>query len=55
MSWHLQTFVQWFFQFESLVPAIVVTVVSGLLFACGIGAICAPCKEKDSFFHRHVC
>jgi hypothetical protein len=54
MSWHLEDFVPWFFQFESYVPAIVVTVIAALLFACGIGAVCAPCKEKDEFFHRHV-
>jgi hypothetical protein len=47
--------VEWFFQFESYVPAIVVTAVAALFFACGIGACCAPCKEKDDFFHRHVC
>lgn len=54
MAWNLQTFAQWFFEFESYVPAIVVTVAAALLFACAIGALCAPCREKDEFFHRHV-
>ena len=51
---NLHTFAQWFFAFESYVPAIVVTVGAALLFACAIGAACSPCKEKDEFFHRQV-
>lgn len=54
MSLDLSTFVQWFFAFESCVPAIVVTVGAALLFVCAIGANCAPCREKDEFFHRQV-
>jgi hypothetical protein len=53
-SVHLHTFVRWFFQFESYGPAILVTVGAALLMACGIGAACSPCKEKDEVFHRQV-
>jgi hypothetical protein len=53
-SLHLHTFVRWFFQFESYGPAILVTVGAALLMACGIGAACSPCKEKDEVFHRQV-
>jgi hypothetical protein len=51
---HLQDFSEWFFQFEAYAPAIMVTAAAALLFACGIGASCSPCKEKDEFFHRQV-
>ena len=54
MSLNLHTFAQWFFAFESYAPAIALTIGAALLFACGIGATCSPCKEKDEFFHRQV-
>jgi hypothetical protein len=53
-SLHLHTFARWFFQFESYGPAILVTIGAALLMACGIGAACSPCKEKDEVFHRQV-
>lgn len=54
LSLHLQNFLQLLFEFELYGPAIVVTLGAALLFACGIGAVCSPCREKDEFFHRHV-
>jgi len=54
LSLHLHTFARWFFQFESYGPAIMVTIGAALLLACGIGAACSPCKEKDEVFHRQV-
>ena len=51
---HFHTFARWFFQFESYGPAILVTVGAALLMACGLGAACSPCKEKDEVFHRQV-
>jgi hypothetical protein len=54
LSLHLHTFARWFFQFESYGPAIMVTVGAALLLACGIGATCSPCEEKDEVFHRQV-
>lgn len=53
-SLNLHTLTQWFLDFESYVPAILVTVAAALLFACAIGATCSPCKEKDEVFHRQV-
>src|ERR1700722_11275759 len=53
-SLHLHTFARWFFQFESYGPAILVTIGAALLMACGIGASCSPCEEKDEVFHRQV-
>ena len=53
-SLHLHTFARWFFQFESYGPAILVTIGAALLMACGIGAACSPCEEKDEVFHRQV-
>ena len=53
-SVHFHTFARWFFQFESYGPAILVTVGAALLMACGIGAACSPCEEKDEVFHRQV-
>jgi len=53
-SLHLHTFARWFFEFESYGPAILVTIGAALLMACGIGASCSPCKEKDEVFHRQV-
>jgi hypothetical protein len=44
----------WFSQFESYGPAILVTIGAALLIACGIGATCSPCEEKDEVFHRQV-
>jgi hypothetical protein len=44
----------WFIQFESYGPAILVTIGAALLIACGIGATCSPCEEKDEVFHRQV-
>ena len=54
LSLHVQSFLQWFLEFERYAAAIVVTVGAALLFACGIGAVCSPCREKDEFFHRQV-
>jgi hypothetical protein len=54
LSLHLHTFARWFFQFESYGPAIMVTIGAALLLACGIGAACSPCEEKDEVFHRQV-
>jgi hypothetical protein len=52
---HFHTLARWFFyEFESYGPAILVTVGAALLMACGIGATCSPCKEKDEVFHRQV-
>jgi hypothetical protein len=51
---HFHTLARWFFEFESYGPAIFVTVGAALLMACGIGASCSPCKEKDEVFHRQV-
>jgi hypothetical protein len=51
---HFHTLARWFFEFESYGPAILVTVGAALLMACGIGASCSPCKEKDEVFHRQV-
>jgi hypothetical protein len=53
-SLHLHTFAQILFAFEFYAPAIMITVGAALLFACGIGAACSPCREKDEFFHRQV-
>jgi hypothetical protein len=44
----------WLIQFESYGPAILVTIGAALLIACGIGATCSPCEEKDEVFHRQV-
>jgi hypothetical protein len=51
---NFHTFAKWFFEFESYGPAILVTVGAALLMACGIGAACSPCEEKDEVFHRQV-
>ena len=34
--------------------SILVTIGAALLMACGIGAACSPCEEKDEVFHRQV-
>jgi hypothetical protein len=44
----------WLYQFESYLPAVIITVGAGLLFGCGVSALCSPCREKDDIFHRHV-
>jgi hypothetical protein len=44
----------WFYQLESYLPAILVTVGAALLLGCGVSALCSPCREKDDIFHRHV-
>ena len=44
----------WLCGLESYLPAILVTVGAALLFGCGVSALCAPCREKDDIFHRHV-
>jgi hypothetical protein len=54
MALHVHTLAQLLSAFESYAPAIVLTIGAALLFACGIGAACSPCKEKDEFFHRQV-
>jgi hypothetical protein len=41
-------------QLESYLPAILVTIGAALLVGCGVSALCAPCREKDDIFHRHV-
>jgi hypothetical protein len=51
---HFHQLAHWFSQFESYGPAILVTIGAALLMACGIGAACSPCEEKDQVFHRHV-
>ena len=51
---HFHSLAHWFFQFESYGPAILVTIGAALLIACGIGATCSPCEEKDEVFHRQV-
>ena len=51
---NFHTFARWFFEFEAYGPAILVTVGAALLMACGIGAACSPCEEKDEVFHRQV-
>jgi hypothetical protein len=53
-SLHFHNLAHWFFQFESYGPAILVTIGAALLIACGIGATCSPCEEKDEVFHRQV-
>lgn len=44
----------WLSQLEAYLPAILVTVGAALLLACGVSALCSPCREKDDIFHRHV-
>jgi hypothetical protein len=51
---HFHNLAHWFFQFESYGPAVLVTIGAALLIACGIGATCSPCEEKDEVFHRQV-
>jgi hypothetical protein len=53
-SLHFHTLARWFYEFESYWPAILVTIGAALLMACGIGATCSPCEEKDEVFHRQV-
>jgi hypothetical protein len=53
-SLHFHTLARWFYEFESYGPAILVTIGAALLMACGIGATCSPCEEKDEVFHRQV-
>ena len=53
-SLHFHDLAHWFMQFQSYGPAILVTIGAALLIACGIGAACSPCEEKDEVFHRQV-
>lgn len=52
---NLQTFISWFLAFQSVAPAIAITVAAALLIACIVGATRSPDQEHDAFFHRHVC
>lgn len=51
----LQTSIAWFLAFQSLAPAIVITVAAALLLACIAGATRSPDAEHDGLFHHHVC
>jgi hypothetical protein len=51
---HVHQFTHWFSEFQSYGPAVLVTIGAALLMACGIGATCSPCEEKDEVFHRQV-
>lgn len=44
----------WLFHLESYLPAVAVALGAALLLGCGVSAICSPCREKDSFFHKQV-
>lgn len=54
MNGHLSIIAHLLAQLEAYLPAILVTVGAALLLACGVSALCAPCREKDDIFHRHV-
>ncbi len=43
-----------FYQLESYLPAAAIALGVALLLGCGVSAICSPCREKDSFFHKQV-
>ncbi len=53
-SMHFAILAHWLYQFESYVPAAIITIGSALLLGCGVSSLCSPCKEKDDIFHRHV-
>ena len=44
----------WFRFLETYVPAIAITAASAVLIGCAVSGACAPCKEKDQVFHKHV-
>ena len=39
---------------ESYLPAVAIALGVALLLGCGVSAVCSPCREKDSFFHKQV-
>lgn len=54
LNGHLSIIAHLLAQLEAYLPAILVTVGAALLVGCGVSALCAPCREKDDIFHRHV-
>jgi hypothetical protein len=53
-STHFAIIAHWLFEFESYVPAAVITAGAALLLGSAVSAVCSPCKEKDSIFHKQV-